>query len=86
MTGDRVAVDLASVWPSDADDVREGVVANWFRTEGARVDEGVTLCEIQIEKVSFDVHAPVSGTLDEIVLDENDEFTREDTLAYLSPE
>jgi len=83
MTGERVAVDLASVWPPDAEDVDEGVVANWFAREGASVDEGDTLCEIQIEKVSFDVHAPVSGTVDEIVLEENDEFTRDDTLAYV---
>ena len=82
---ERVAVTLASVWPDGADDVDEGVVANWFRNEGARVDAGDTLCEIQIEKVSIDVPAPVAGVLDEVVLGENDEFTRDDTLAYVDP-
>jgi pyruvate/2-oxoglutarate dehydrogenase complex dihydrolipoamide acyltransferase (E2) component len=86
MTGERVAVDLASAWPEDAEDVDEGVVANWFVREGARVEAGDTLCEIQIEKVSIDVHAPITGELDEVVLQENAEFTREDTLAWLRPE
>ncbi|WP_227131865.1 lipoyl domain-containing protein [Halorubellus salinus] len=81
----RVAVTLASVWPDGGDDVDEGVVANWFAKEGATVDAGDTLCEIQIEKVSIDVPAPVAGTVDEVVLGENDEFTREDTLAYVRP-
>ena len=44
MTGERVAVDLASAWPEDAEDVDEGVVANWFVREGARVEAGDTLC------------------------------------------
>ncbi|MFC6951678.1 lipoyl domain-containing protein [Halorubellus litoreus] len=83
--GERVAVTLASVWPEDADDIDEGVVANWFVREGATVDAGDTLCEIQIEKVSIDVPAPVAGVVDEVVLGENDEFTRDDTLAYVRP-
>jgi len=86
MTGERVAVDLASAWPEDAEDVDEGVVANWFVREGATVDAGDTLCEIQIEKVSVDVPAPADGVLEEIVLHENDEFTHDDTLAYLRPD
>ena len=28
-------VDPASVWPEDADDVDEAVVANWFVRDGA---------------------------------------------------
>jgi pyruvate/2-oxoglutarate dehydrogenase complex dihydrolipoamide acyltransferase (E2) component len=84
-TGERVAVTLDSVWPDDADDVDEGVVANWFVNEGASVDDGDTLCEIQIEKVSIDVPAPVAGTVDEVVLGEDAEFTRDDTLAFIAP-
>ena len=78
-----VAVDSAAVWPEDAEDVDEAVVANWFVREGATVEEGEPLCEIQIEKVSVDVPAPASGTLSEIHLRENDEFTRGDTLATI---
>lgn len=80
-----VAVDSTAVWPEDAEDVDEAVVANWFVREGATVEEGEPLCEIQIEKVSVDVPAPASGTLSEIRLRENDEFSRGDTLATIEP-
>jgi pyruvate/2-oxoglutarate dehydrogenase complex dihydrolipoamide acyltransferase (E2) component len=85
MSGERVAVDLASIWPDDQADVDEGVVANWFERAGASVDEGDTLCEIQIEKVSIDVPAPVTGTLDEVGLEADAEFSQDDTLAWIRP-
>ncbi|NHN60083.1 MULTISPECIES: lipoyl domain-containing protein [Halorussus] len=82
---DRVAVDTEDVWPEDAD-AEEGVVVNWFAGEGSHVDEGDDLCEFQVEKVSVDVPAPVAGTLDEIALDEDDEFERGATLAWIRPD
>ena len=81
---DRVAVDTDAVWPDDTEE-DEGVVVNWFTREGGQVEEGETICEIQVEKVSVDVPAPASGELVEIVLGEDDEFTRGDTLAYVEP-
>lgn len=84
MSGDRVAVDTAAVWPDDVE-AEEGVVVNWFAREGRAVDEGETLCEIQVEKVSVDVPAPTAGELVEIVLGEDDEFVKGDTLAWIHP-
>jgi pyruvate/2-oxoglutarate dehydrogenase complex dihydrolipoamide acyltransferase (E2) component len=81
---DRIAVTLGE-WPEDTDS-DEGVVVNWFVREGATVEEGADLCEVQVEKVSVDVHAPAAGTLDEIVCGEDDEFARGDTLAWLQPD
>ena len=82
---DRVAVDTADFWPEDAD-ADEGVVVNWFASEGGRVEEGDDLCEFQVEKVSVDVPAPATGTLDEIALAEDDEFEKGETLAWIRPE
>ncbi|GAB7019130.1 lipoyl domain-containing protein [Halostagnicola bangensis] len=79
---DRLEINTEDVWPEDADE-DEGVVTNWFTSEGSRVEEGDTLCEIQVEKVSVDVPAPVAGTLSEIVRDEDDEFERGEILAVL---
>lgn len=84
MSEDRVPVDSAAVWPDDVD-AEEGVVVNWFVPEGRAVDEGDTLCEIQAEKVSVDVPAPVAGELAEIVLSEDAEFSKGDTLAWIEP-
>ena len=82
---DRVAVDTGDVWPEDTDE-DEGVVVNWFLREGSRVDAGDDLCEFQVEKVSVDVPAPASGTLEEIVLEEDDEFERGAVLAWIRPD
>lgn len=81
---DRVAVTADGDWTSDVDE-DEGVVVNWFAGEGGSVDAGDALCEIQVEKVSIDILAPTDGTLTEIVLDEDDEFTIGDTLAWIEP-
>lgn len=41
----------------------EGIVANWFFTEGAGVRKGATVAEIMVEKTSFDIAAPADGHL-----------------------
>ena len=84
MTDDRVTVDTGELWPGDADE-EEGYVANWFVREGATVEAGDVLCEIQVEKVSIDVAAPVDGELVEVTLPEDAEFRRGETLGYLRP-
>lgn len=81
-----VDIDSAAVWPEDAEDVEEAVVANWFVREGGTVEEGETVCEIQIEKVSVDVPAPASGTLVERAVGENGEFRRGDVLGRIDAE
>ncbi|ELZ78397.1 lipoyl domain-containing protein [Haloferax larsenii] len=82
---ETVDVDSATVWPEDADDVTEAYLANWFVREGSAVDQGETLCEMQVEKVSIDVTAPVSGTVTEIVVGEGVDFDRGDVLARIRP-
>ena len=84
MTDDRVAIDTGEIWPEDADE-EEGYVANWFVPAGATVEAGDVLCEIQVEKVSIDVAAPVDGELVEVALPEDAEFRRGATLAYVRP-
>ncbi len=83
-TDDRVAVDTSDRWPDDADE-DVGVVVNWFAAEGGRVEEGDAICEFQVEKVSVDVPAPATGTLEEIAIGEDEEFERGDRLAWIQP-
>ncbi|SEL95606.1 lipoyl domain-containing protein [Haloferax larsenii] len=82
---ETVDVDSETVWPEDAEDVTEAYLANWFVREGSAVDQGETLCEMQVEKVSIDVTAPVSGTVTEIVVGEGVDFDRGDVLARIRP-
>ncbi|MFT4889153.1 MAG: pyruvate/2-oxoglutarate dehydrogenase complex dihydrolipoamide acyltransferase (E2) component [Halobacteriales archaeon] len=83
MSDETVAVDSADYWPEGSEDVDEGIVANWFVRAGTRVDEGETLCEMQVEKVSVDVPAPASGEVSEILVDEGNDFTRGEPLARI---
>lgn len=84
MSGGRVAVGTEQLWPEDPDD-DVGLVINWFVPEGARVEAGEPICEIQVEKVDVDVPAPTTGTLVEIVHGEDAEFERGAVLAYIDP-
>ncbi|WP_277555920.1 lipoyl domain-containing protein [Halobaculum limi] len=81
----RVPVDSEAVWPGDTDD-DVALLLNWFRAEGSRVEEGDRIAEFQVEKVDVDVPAPVTGTLAEVVVDEDGEFERGAILAYIEAE
>ena len=83
---DPIAVAASDDWPDDVEDDETAVVVNWFAREGRRVEAGETVCEIQIEKVSIDVPAPVAGELVEIELEEDAELARGDALAWIEPE
>jgi pyruvate/2-oxoglutarate dehydrogenase complex dihydrolipoamide acyltransferase (E2) component len=81
-SGMRVAVRASGEWEADVDET-EGIVVDWFAREGRSIEAGDTVCEIQVEKVSIDIRAPVAGTLDEIVVGEDDEFEIGATLGWI---
>ena len=84
MNEDRIPLEVDAIWPDDVEE-EEGVVVDWFVNEGRTVEEGDTLCEIQVEKVGVDVPAPAAGELDEIAIGEDDEFARGDALGWIQP-
>ncbi len=43
--------------------MEEGLIAKWLKREGDRVSEGEGLCEVETEKTTDEIQAPVSGTL-----------------------
>jgi pyruvate dehydrogenase E2 component (dihydrolipoamide acetyltransferase) len=53
--------------PVLSEENEEGIVVAWFKRQGAPVTAGENLLEVQLAKVSYDVPAPVSGTLQEIL-------------------
>lgn len=46
----------------------EGLLVSWFKDEGSQVAKGELLLEVQFEKASTDVEAPVSGVLSRILV------------------
>ncbi len=81
----RVAIRAAGDWEDDIDETA-GIVVDWFTREGRSVESGATVCEIQVEKVSIDILAPIDGTLDEIIVGEDDEFEIGETLGWIQPQ
>ena len=53
----------------DAPDA-EGVLATWFVDDGASVSADQLLAEVQVDKVSAEVPAPVSGVVHLLVEEE----------------
>jgi pyruvate/2-oxoglutarate dehydrogenase complex dihydrolipoamide acyltransferase (E2) component len=47
-----------------------GIVATWFSRDGERVTQGQVIAELAVDKVSYDVEAPTSGTLRTLVEEE----------------
>lgn len=57
---------------------REGVLATWYVAEGETVSEGQLLAEVQVDKVDAEVTAPVAGTVELLVAE--DEAVRQGTV------
>ena len=48
---------------SEEDPEAEGVVGTWFVNHGESVAVGQVIAEVQVDKVSQDVEAPVAGVM-----------------------
>ena len=58
--------------PELGDGILKATVSYWYTEEGATVVEGSDLVEISTDKATFNVPAPCSGTLVQIVAHEGD--------------
>ncbi len=56
--------------PALGESVSEATVSTWFKKVGDYVKQDEMLCELETDKVSVEVPAPVSGTLTEIIAPE----------------
>lgn len=71
--------------PALSKDTDEGVVVVWFKQVGSQIKAGETLLEVQMEKVSFDVEAPVSGRLVEIKTPKDEIVETGQVVAVIQP-
>ncbi|MBC7164143.1 MAG: 2-oxoglutarate dehydrogenase complex dihydrolipoyllysine-residue succinyltransferase [Roseovarius sp.] len=58
--------------PTLGESVTEATVATWFKKVGDKVEADEMLCELETDKVTVEVPAPVAGTLGEIVAQEGE--------------
>jgi pyruvate/2-oxoglutarate dehydrogenase complex dihydrolipoamide acyltransferase (E2) component len=59
-------VALNELWNTDD----AAVLSRWLYRDGERVIAGTTLCELMVEKVSFEIQAPATGVLRILVPEE----------------
>jgi pyruvate/2-oxoglutarate dehydrogenase complex dihydrolipoamide acyltransferase (E2) component len=65
-----VSVEVRFPAMSKDDPDAEGIVGTWFVRDGQVVTAGQLLAEVQVEKVSQDVEAPIAGTVHLLVGEE----------------
>ncbi len=71
------------VMPKIGLDMEEGVITEWKKQVGDRVEEGDVLCEIETDKAVTNVESAVSGVLVEIVAQEGDSVEITKTIAWV---
>ncbi|MEE9418542.1 MAG: biotin/lipoyl-containing protein [Desulfatiglandaceae bacterium] len=56
------------IMPQAGQDITEGRVVKWLKAEGDTVKQGEAICEVETEKVVFEVESPVDGVLLKIIV------------------
>jgi 2-oxoglutarate dehydrogenase E2 component (dihydrolipoamide succinyltransferase) len=69
--------------PSLSADIEYGIVSEWLKHEGDRVEHGEPIVDVEVDKVTETIDAPVSGKLVEIVALQGDEVKVGGVLAVI---
>lgn len=59
--------------PKFGQTMKTGEIGEWFVKVGDHVTKGDELCEISSEKITNNIEAYVTGTIEEILVEEGDE-------------
>ena len=70
--------------PTLGESVTEATVATWFKKPGEVVSIDEMICELETDKVTVEVPAPISGTLSEIIANEGETVAVDALLALLN--
>lgn len=70
--------------PKMGESVMEGTILKWYKNVGDSIKKDETLLEISTDKVDTEVPSPVSGTLAEILFNENETTDVESVIARIS--
>ena len=70
--------------PALGESVTEATVATWFKKPGEVVSIDEMICELETDKLTVEVPAPISGTLSEIIANEGETVAVDALLAVLN--
>jgi len=70
--------------PPLAEGVSKATISYWHRNKGEAVKEGEDLVELVTDKATFNMPAPASGVLNEVIVKEGDEVSVGQVLARIA--
>jgi pyruvate/2-oxoglutarate dehydrogenase complex dihydrolipoamide acyltransferase (E2) component len=70
----------------DLEGAEEITVGAWSKKKGEHVAEGETLLEALTDKVNAEIPSPVSGVVEELLLDEGDPVKPGQPIARVNPD
>jgi len=74
------------VMPQMGESIAEGTILKWHKKVGDSVKKDETLLEISTDKVDSEIPSPASGTLAEVVINEQETVPVRTVIAYLDTE
>jgi pyruvate/2-oxoglutarate dehydrogenase complex dihydrolipoamide acyltransferase (E2) component len=69
--------------PERSGDYEYSTIQSWLKRVGDRVEAGEPLVEVETDKATEEVEAPVSGTIADILAEEGDEVKVDMVLAII---
>lgn len=79
-------VEVREVVMPDLQGAEEITVGAWSKGRGDRVAEGETLMEAHTDKVNAEIPSPVSGVVEELLLEVGDRVQPGQAIARIAPE
>lgn len=81
-----MSVEVREVVMPDLQGAEEITVGAWSKGRGDRVAEGETLMEAHTDKVNAEIPSPVSGVVEELLLEVGDRVQPGQAIARIAPE
>jgi len=69
--------------PPRTGDQEYSTIQSWLKRVGDRVEAGEPLVEVETDKATEEIEAPVTGTLADILAEEGDEVRSEGVIAII---
>ena len=81
-----MSTKLRDVLMPDLQGAEEITVGAWTKKQGDHVAEGETLMEVHTDKVNAEIPSPVTGKVEQLLLDVGDAVKPGQPIARISPE
>jgi pyruvate/2-oxoglutarate dehydrogenase complex dihydrolipoamide acyltransferase (E2) component len=81
-----MSTTLREVLMPDLQGAEEITVGAWTKKPGEHVDEGETLMEVHTDKVNAEIPSPISGKVEQLLLDVGEPVKPGQPIARISPE